>query len=278
MIENQFLTQKEVSTRWKSFHSLKLTIWFTIGLSKQKTQRWPINPSVLRFLELFVRLKCKTLHGKPYTQTKVVNEYCPPIILSVCFSANYGFACCVCVCVCVSHGETEANNSIFFEKTEGLWPSCHTGSPTHSTQTCHWSTSPSHSQTPGSCGLAWQKSATNYFAAATGGKCQISLRIYQNGVVRRHVRRGYFLRGVWMSHQRERKKNGLVFWMPSRSARSTWQLSVGLMSPAGKDVLGVSRAVDLRGPARALAAWVRCDLKRTWFRALRLGRWDDGCG
>lgn len=40
------------------------------------------------------------------------------------------------------------------------------------------------------------------------------------------------------------RETGFLFWMPSRSAHSTRQLSVGLMSPAGKDVLGVSRAAD----------------------------------
>lgn len=45
--------------------------------------------------------------------------------------------------------------------------------------------------------------------------------------------------------EREREREtGFLFWMPSRSAHSTRQLSVGLMSPAGKDVLGVSRAAD----------------------------------
>lgn len=62
----------------------------------------------------------------------------------------------------------------------------------------------------------------------------------------RHLHKdGYFLCRVWMSCQREReRKTGFLFWMPSRSVHSTRQLSVGLMSPAGEDVLGVSRAAD----------------------------------
>lgn len=58
----------------------------------------------------------------------------------------------------------------------------------------------------------------------------------------------FSVQGVDVMSAREReKKTGFLFWMPSRSVHSTRQLSVGLMSPAGEDVLGVSRAADFSG-------------------------------
>lgn len=59
--------------------------------------------------------------------------------------------------------------------------------------------------------------------------------------------RVFSVQGVDVMSAREmerERETGFLFWMPSSSVHSTRQLSVGLMSPAGKDVLGVSRAAD----------------------------------
>lgn len=59
-----------------------------------------------------------------------------------------------------------------------------------------------------------------------------------------YTRMGIFCAGCGCHVSERERKTGFLFWMPSRSAHSTRQLSVGLMSPAGEDVLGVSRAAD----------------------------------
>ncbi len=153
--------------------------------------------------------------------------------------------------MCVSYGQTGANNTIFFEKTEGLWPSfqhtCHTGSPTHSTQTCHWRPSPLPLLDSRQLWPSVTEKCNKLLCYRFWGQMSNMppyLPEWSHGRV-------FSVQGVdvmsarEVEREREREREtGFLFWMPSRSAHSTRQLSVGLMSPAGKDVLGVSRAAD----------------------------------
>lgn len=167
-------------------------------------------------------------------------------------------ACLMCLCANVSLMDRRGLITPYFlkrQKASGhrFQHTCHTGSPTHSTQTCHWRPSPFPLLDSRQLWPSVTEKCNKLLCYRFWGQMS-NIPIYLPEWSRAQaLTQGWVfsVQGVDVmsarESERERKKTGFLFWMPSRSVHSTRQLSVGLMSPAGEDVLGVSRAADFSG-------------------------------